>query len=102
MAPRKRIGIPSYDAFRFTSKEHEEWYASKQEVPFIFEKHVDQGVNDEFGVSEVLHELRRENVIHLPNEYHPTLVREFYANIEDKYASYRDDVKSYPRENILH
>ena len=69
---------------RFSSPECEQWLAEKVTAEFVVEKMVHPDVDTEFGISDSFNRLGWGILLRLPNEYYPQLVREFYANSEDK------------------
>ncbi|XP_027178132.1 uncharacterized protein LOC113777297 [Coffea eugenioides] len=75
---------PDYDTTRFTSLENQEWYEAGLAKEIIIEKHLAPEVDAHYHISTAFKRLGWENILQLPKYYYPNLVREFYANVENK------------------
>ena len=75
---------PDYDTTRFTSLENQQWYEFGLDKEIIIEKHLAPEVDAHYHISTAFKLLGWENILQLPKHYYPTLVREFYANVENK------------------
>ncbi|XP_027101291.2 uncharacterized protein [Coffea arabica] len=76
--------LPDYDTMQFTSLKNQQWYEAGLDKEIIVEKHLASEVDDHYKISTAFKRLRWEDILQLPKHYYPTLVREFYANVEDK------------------
>ncbi|KAL6529040.1 hypothetical protein OROHE_014784 [Orobanche hederae] len=76
--------VPLFDATRFNSVENEEWYLLRAQAKVLVEKDISLEVEEKFQLSELFHTLNWENAFKLPPYYYDELVREFYANVENK------------------
>ncbi|KAL6522255.1 hypothetical protein OROHE_016808 [Orobanche hederae] len=76
--------VPPFDTTRFTSAENEEWYLIRAQTKVLVEKDISPEVEDAFHLSKLFHTLNWENAFKLPPYYYEELVREFYANVENK------------------
>ncbi|KAL6568445.1 hypothetical protein OROHE_004129 [Orobanche hederae] len=83
-SPDHEEEIPLFDATRFTSAENEEWYLKRTQTKVLVEKDISAEVEDAFHLSDLFRTLQWENAFALPPYYYEELVREFYANVENK------------------
>ncbi|KAL6572506.1 hypothetical protein OROMI_013464 [Orobanche minor] len=83
-SPDHEEEIPLFDATRFTSAENEEWYLKRTQTKVLVEKDISAEVEDAFHLSDLFCTLQWENAFALPPYYYEELVREFYANVENK------------------
>ena len=88
---------PEYDVTRFTSLENQEWYGARLLKEIIIEKHLAPEVDAHYKVSAAFARLGWENILQLPRYYYPNLVREFYANVEDKPGHRANKIVSWVR-----
>lgn len=73
-----------WDSTHFTSREDQEWYELREDRNFIIESSVAEDVDAYFHVTEFFVKLGRDPILWLPPYICPHLVKEFYANIEEK------------------
>ncbi|XP_071928410.1 uncharacterized protein [Coffea arabica] len=73
-----------YDTTRFISLENQKWYKTRLDKEIIIEKQLTPEVDDHYKVSTAFGQLGWANILKLSRHYYPNLVREFYANVEDK------------------
>ena len=64
----------------------------------IIEKHLAPTVDDYYKISMAFKRLGWEDILQLPKHYYPNLVREFYANAEDKQSHSGNLIVSWVRE----
>ncbi|KAF3455939.1 hypothetical protein FNV43_RR00582 [Rhamnella rubrinervis] len=84
---RTRVSGPVrsvWDRDRFTSRENARWYEEKKSNVIVVEKTVSEEVDSIFGIRRAFDLLGWAPVLCLEGKFYPRLVREFYANIEDK------------------
>ncbi|XP_071910196.1 uncharacterized protein [Coffea arabica] len=79
-----------YDKSRFTSAENEAWYNARMGVKVLVEKDVTPDVEEIYYLKASFAKLGWKNFFNIPNFYYEELVREFYANIEDKKVFHYD------------
>ena len=75
---------PQFDATRFSSFECFQWLDQKPKAEFVIEKTIHPEVDQEFQLSAQFARLNLEPILRLPGVYYPQLVKEFYANVENK------------------
>ncbi|KAF3443168.1 hypothetical protein FNV43_RR12849 [Rhamnella rubrinervis] len=68
----------------FLSRENARWYEKKKSNAIVVEKTVSEEVDSIFGIRRAFDVLGWAPVLCLEGKFYPRLVREFYANIEDK------------------
>ena len=76
--------LPDYDTSTFTSLENQQWYEAGLDKEIIIEKHLAPEVDAHYHISMAFKRLEWENIFQLPKHCYPNLVREFYANVENK------------------
>ena len=81
---RAQSSRPVWDRERFTSRENARWYEERKNNALVLEKTVSEEVDHIFGIRRAFDVLGWAPVLDLAGRYYPHLVREFYANIEDK------------------
>ena len=89
--------LPDYDTTRFTSLENQHWYETGLDKEIIIEKHLAPEVDGHYKISTTFKRLGWENIFGLPRHYYPNLVREFYANVEDKHSHSGNLIVSWAR-----
>lgn len=77
---------PTYDATRFSSSECQNWFQLRKNKSFIIEKDIAPNMEAYFHISETLDRLGWSPIVRLPRIFYPQLVKEFYANVENKDA----------------
>lgn len=75
---------PDFDITRFSSKENQEWYQARESIDFVYELHIAPEVDAAHQITAAFAALGWAPILALPYQIVPDLVREFYANIEDK------------------
>ncbi|XP_071933319.1 uncharacterized protein [Coffea arabica] len=88
---------PDYDTTRFTSIENQQWYEAGLDKEIIVEKHLAPEVDDHYKISTAFKRLGWEDILKLPKHYYPNLIREFYANVEDKHSHSGNLIESWVR-----
>ena len=73
-----------WDRERFGSRENARWYEERKNNALVLEKTVSEEVDHIFGIRRAFDVLGWAPVLDLAGRYYPRLVREFYANIENK------------------
>ena len=81
---RAQSSRPVWDRERFTSRDNARWYEERRDNALVLEKTVSDDVDNIFGIRRAFGMLGWAPVLDLAGRYYPRLVREFYANIEDK------------------
>ncbi|XP_027171769.1 uncharacterized protein LOC113771382 [Coffea eugenioides] len=79
-----------YDKSRFTSAENEAWYNARRGAKVLVEKDVTSDAEEVYHLKASFAKLGWENFFNIPNFYYEELVREFYANVEDKKVFHYD------------
>ncbi|XP_071911330.1 uncharacterized protein [Coffea arabica] len=79
-----------YDKSHFTSAENEVWYNVRRGAKVLVEKDVTPDVEEVYHLKTSFAKLGWENFFNIPNFYYEELVREFYANVEDKKVFHYD------------
>nr|XP_027083704.1 uncharacterized protein LOC113706005 [Coffea arabica] len=79
-----------YDKLHFTSAENEAWYNARRGAKVLVEKDVTPDVEEVYHLKASFAKLGWENFFNIPNFYYEELVREFYANVEDKKVFHHD------------
>ena len=69
---------------RFTNKKNEAWYKKNQHHAFVVEKFVTFDVVERFNLHRLFEHFHWDQMITLRGDYYPDLVKEFYANMENK------------------
>ncbi|OMO69043.1 hypothetical protein COLO4_29305 [Corchorus olitorius] len=80
-APTEPIRSPDP---RFTSNDNYKWYKDQLGKKFIEETHVPEELDNLYGVTASFDVLGWTPILGLPKDYFPDLVREFYANLEER------------------
>ena len=100
---RESTGDPSaresrrFSASRFTSRANEDWYKQRAKMDLIVEKTIYPDIEAPLQVREYFVRLGWESIFGISGEYYPTLVREFYANIQDKTVTNLSDIRTFVR-----
>ena len=81
---RAQPSCPVWDRERFTSRDNARWYEERRDNALVLEKTMSDEVDSIFGIRRAFAMLGWAPVLDLAGRYYPRLVREFYANIEDK------------------
>ncbi|CAH9123183.1 unnamed protein product [Cuscuta epithymum] len=96
MAPKRRNDATSSSSSvpRFTSPENEAWYEQRKKWKIVVEKTVHPEIDALYRLSNAFDKLGWAVMLTLTGAYYPTLVREFYANIERKMDPFGDIVST--------
>ncbi|CAH9120081.1 unnamed protein product, partial [Cuscuta europaea] len=86
MAPKRRNDATSSSSSvpRFTSTENEAWYDQRKKWKIVIEKTVHPEIEALYRLSDAFHKLGWAVMLTLTGAFYPTLVWEFYGNIEKK------------------
>ena len=76
--------IAVFDSAKFTGLRNQEWHEAHANFEFLFEMHVSPEIEVVYYIKEVFNQLGWMPILTLSTHYYPNLVREFYANIENK------------------
>ena len=74
-----------FNRTRFTSQENEQWYEERAEQKLLIEKMICPTIEEQFHLKAAFNMLHWHPIVELDGDYYPALVRQFYANIEDKH-----------------
>ena len=69
---------------RFTNKKNEAWYRKNEHHAMVVEKFVSPDVVERFELNRIFEHFQWEEMTTLRGDYYPELVKEFYANMENK------------------
>ncbi|OMO52604.1 hypothetical protein COLO4_37078 [Corchorus olitorius] len=69
---------------RFTCNANYKWYKDQLGKKFVEETHVPEELDNLYGVTASFDVLGWTPILGLPKDYFPDLVREFYANLEER------------------
>ena len=94
--------VPNFDQLRFTSEANQNWLQARPRAGMIVERIVDPLVDEQFKITHAFETFGWESFLHLSGMYYPGLVKEFYANIENKNDKKSREIQSFVKGvNIL-
>ena len=85
------------DSAKFTSLKNQEWHESHANLEFFFEMHVSPKIEVVYHISEAFNQLDWAPILTLSTHYNLDLMREFYANIDNKARHSGEMVESWVR-----
>ena len=93
----RRPPPPNYDVECFTSKDNQGWFEEPEHMEFIYEMHITPKIDVFYRIMEVFDLLGLASILSLPRHIYPDLIREFYANIDNKKGHNGEEIKSFIR-----
>ena len=87
--------IPDYDTTKYSSQENFKWATEKRLETVVVEKTIANDIDEAFHIHAAYTTLGWRRLLYLEGEYYPDLVKQFYANIEEKQRKFKYPIISW-------